>query len=108
MIFDLINKEKIDGVVLISGDRHRTDIWKTEREEGYPLYEFLSAKMTNVHSHKMRKEALWSYSNKGECYWGQLDFDTNLKDPVVTFKAVNQDGKVLKEFPVKLSELTHK
>lgn len=108
LIFDMINKEKIDGVVLISGDRHRTDIWKTDRKEGYPLYEFLSAKMTNVHSHKPRKEALWSYSNKGECYWGQLDFDTTQKDPVVTFKAVNHDGKVLKTFPVKLSEITHK
>ncbi|MCM8537372.1 MAG: alkaline phosphatase family protein [Lentisphaeraceae bacterium] len=107
-IFDLINKEKIDGVVLVSGDRHRTDIWKTDRKKGYPLFEFLSAKMTNEHSHKPRKEALWSYSNKMECFWGQLDFDTTQKDPVVTFKAVNQDGKVLKEFPLKLSEISHK
>ena len=107
-IFDFINANKIDGVVLISGDRHRTDIWKTERKSGYPLYEFLSAKLTNMHSHKARKEALWSYAAPKDRFWGQLDFDTTGSEPVVTFKAINQDGKVLKAFPVKLSEISHK
>lgn len=107
-IFDFINKEKIDGVVLISGDRHRTDIWKTDRKNGYPLYEFLSAKVTNMHSHKAREEAVWSYAAKDDRFWGQLDFDTTGPEPVVTFKAINQDGKVLKAFPLKLSQLSHK
>ena len=106
-IFDLLHKEKINGVILISGDRHRTDIWKTERPKAYPLYEFLSAKITNVHSHNTRDEALWSYANKSECFWGQLDFDTSREDPTVTFKAINQDGKTLKEFPIKLSEISY-
>jgi len=107
-IFDWINNEKINGVILISGDRHRTDIWKTERKKAYPLYEFLSAKTTNLHVHKTRKEALWSYAKPGSCFWGQLDFDTAPKDPTVTFKAVDQNGKVLKSFPLKLSEVSHK
>lgn len=107
-IFDFINKEKIDGIILISGDRHRTDIWKTARPKGYPLYEFLSAKLTNVHSHMARKEAVWSYAAKGDRFWGQLDFDTTGPEPIVTFKAINQKGKVLKSFPVKLSEISHK
>ncbi len=106
-IFDFINQEKINGVILISGDRHRTDIWKTERSKAYPLYEFLSSKMTNMHRHAAREEALWSRSEKGENYWGQLDFDTTLKDPTVTFKAVRSDGKLLKEFVLKLSEISH-
>ena len=107
-IFDFINKEKINGVVLISGDRHRTDIWKTERKSAYPLYEFLSAKMTNMHSHGARKEAVWSYAAKNDRFWGQLDFDTTGPEPVVTFKSINEKGKVLKEFPLKLSEISHK
>lgn len=106
-IFDFINKEKINGVILISGDRHRTDIWKTDRSKGYPLYEFLSAKVTNVHSHKARKEALWSYADAKDRFWGQLEFDTTQAEPIVTFKAINQNGSVLKSFPLKLSELTH-
>jgi alkaline phosphatase D len=105
-IFDLIDTEKISGVVLIAGDRHRTDIWKTDRPKGYTLWEFVSAKMTNGHTHQTRKEAVWSY-NEGN-FWGQLDFDLAIQDPTVTFKAIDASGKVIKSFPLKLSELSGK
>ena len=104
-IFDFINTNKIDGVLLISGDRHRTDIWKIDREGAYPLYEFVTAKVTNSHTHDTREEALWSY-NEGN-FWGQLDFDFTQSDPVMTFKCVDISGKVIKEFPLRQSELTH-
>ena len=107
-IFDWIDSEKISGVILISGDRHRTDIWKTDRPNGYPLYEFLSAKLTNMHSHGSRKEALWSYSGKNERFWGQLDFDTTLPDPTVTFRAINHMSKELAAFTLTLGDLNHK
>lgn len=104
-IFDFINSNKIDGVLLISGDRHRSDIWKIERKGGYPLYEFVSAKVTNSHTHKTRDEALWSY-NEGN-FWGQLNFDFTQADPIMTFKCVDISGKVVKEFPLRHSELKH-
>ncbi len=104
-IFDLINDHKINGVLLISGDRHRSDIWKIERPRGYPLYEFVSAKVTNQHTHKTFENAVWSY-NEGN-FWGQLSFNLKPKDPVMTFKCVDSSGKIVKEFPLKLSELSH-
>lgn len=104
-IFDFINTNKIDGVVLISGDRHRSDIWKIEREGAYPLYEFVSAKVTNLHSHKTFDNAVWSY-NEGN-FWGELDFDFTQSDPVMTFKCVDISGKVVKEFPLRHSALSH-
>ena len=104
-IFDFINANKIDGVLLISGDRHRSDIWKIERPGNYPLYEFVSAKLTNVHTHKTRKKAVWSY-NEGN-FWGELNFDFTQPDPVATFRCVDISGKVIKEFPLRHSELTH-
>lgn len=104
-IFDLINDKKIDGVILISGDRHRSDIWKTDRPRGYPLYEFVSAKVTNEHTHNTFPNAVWSY-NEGN-FWGQLSFDLRPEDPVMTFKCVDISGKVVKEFPLKLSTLSH-
>ncbi|QDT07328.1 PhoD-like phosphatase [Rubripirellula lacrimiformis] len=104
-IFDLINDQKIDGVILISGDRHRSDIWKIERPNGYPLYEFVSAKVTNQHTHETMPAAEWSY-NEGN-FWGQLSFDLRKSDPTMTFKCVDISGKVVKEFPLKLSELSH-
>ena len=105
-IFDLINDKKINGVILISGDRHRSDIWKIDRPRGYPLYEFVSAKVTNQHTHKTFANAVWSY-NEGN-FWGQLSFDLRPDDPVMTFKCVDISGDVVKEFPLKLSELSHK
>ena len=104
-IFDLINDRKIDGVILISGDRHRSDIWKTDRPRGYPLYEFVSAKVTNQHTHKTFDNAVWSY-NKGN-FWGQLSFDLRPEDPVMTFQCVDISGKIVKEFPLPLSQLSH-
>ncbi|MBK1879719.1 alkaline phosphatase D family protein [Pelagicoccus mobilis] len=105
-IFDFINAQKIDGVVLLAGDRHRTDLWKTERADGYPLYEFLSAKVTNIHTHNTRKQAEWSY-NIGN-FWGELDFDFSTDDPTITFKAINQDGEVVRATTLELSHLSHK
>ncbi len=104
-IFDLINDQKIDGVILISGDRHRSDIWKIERPRGYPLYEFVSAKVTNQHTHQTFPNAVWSY-NDGN-FWGQLHFDLRPEDPVMTFKCVDNSGETVKEFPLKLSQLSH-
>ncbi len=78
-IFDLINEKRIDGVFLISGDRHRSDIWKIERPRGYPLYEFVSAKVTNQHTHATFDEAIWSY-NEGN-FWGELQFDLRRRIP---------------------------
>lgn len=104
-IFDLINDKKIDGVILISGDRHRSDIWKIDRPRGYPLYEFVSAKVTNQHTHGTMPGAEWSY-NEGN-FWGQLSFDLRPEDPIMTFKCVDISGEMVKEFPLSLSQLSH-
>lgn len=105
-IFSLIDRNRIPGVLLISADRHRTEIWKIDRPNGYTLYEFESSKLTNMHTHPTRKEAVWSY-NQGN-YFGLFQFDLTKDDPEVTFKAVNIEGKVLKEFPLKRSQLQPK
>lgn len=104
-ILEVINQHKLNGVILISGDRHRCDIWKIDRPGGYPLYEFVTAKVTNMHSHKTFDNAVWSY-NKGN-FWGELSFDLRPADPVMTFRCVDASGEVVKEFPLTLSELSH-
>lgn len=103
-IYQLIQDAQINGVVFLSGDRHRTEIWKTERVDGYPFYEFVSAKVTNMHTHNMREEAEWSH-NEGN-FWGALEFDFTTEEPTVTFKAINQEAEELKRFTLKLNELS--
>ena len=46
-IFGFLTENKIDGVVLISADRHRSDLWKIDRDRRYTLYEFNSSRLTN-------------------------------------------------------------
>ena len=105
-IFSFLEANKIDGVILISADRHRSDIWKIERPNGYPLYEFESSKLTNIHTHKIMPGSLFGYNKK--CSFGLLQFDTAIPDPQVTYKIINIDNEVIYTFSLKRSQLKHK
>lgn len=72
-IFNFLTDKSIEGVILLSADRHRTDAWKIERENDYPLYEFQSSRLTNIHTHPVMPEALIAYNEK--CSFGLLEFD---------------------------------
>ena len=104
-ILSFIESQKIEGVLLMSADRHRSDAWKISRPNGYDLYEFNSSRLTNQHVHKtMEKEgAIFSY-NKPQSF-GLVTFDTTLDDPQVTYEVVNIDGEKPHSITVKRSEL---
>jgi alkaline phosphatase D len=105
-IFSLIDKKKIGGVILLSADRHRTDVYKIERPDGYDLYEFETSKLTNDHTHSTKKEALFSY-NKGN-YFGLLSFDFTKSNPEVTFQCITMDKKSVYSLTLKRSQLQAK
>jgi len=102
-LFSLIDREKIGGVILLSADRHRTDVYKIERPEGYDLYEFETSKITNDHTHPTKKEAIFSY-NEGN-FFGLLRFDTTKEDPEVVFECVTMEDEKVYELKVKRSAL---
>lgn len=104
-IFSFLETNKIDGVILISADRHRSDAWKIERENGYDLYEFESSKLTNIHTHKIMPGAIFGYNKK--CSFGLLTFDTFKSDPEVTYQIISIDDELVWEFSLKKSQLTH-
>jgi alkaline phosphatase D len=104
LIFSFLESNDIDGVILISADRHRSDIWKIERPDGYPLYEFESSKLTNIHTHKIMPGSLFGYNKK--CSFGRLQFDTTIPDPQVTYKIISIDNEVVYTFSLKRSQLT--
>ena len=103
-IFSFLASNNIDGVILISADRHRSDIWKIERPDGYPLYEFESSKLTNIHTHKIMPDSLFGYNKK--CSFGRLQFDTSIPDPQVIYKIISIDNEVIYTFSLKKSQLT--
>jgi len=105
-IFSFLEENRIDGVILLSADRHRSDVWKIDRANGYDLYEFESSKLTNVHTHRLMSGALFGYNKK--CSFGLLAFDTTATDPQVTCRIISIDNEIIYTFSLRKSQLTHK
>ena len=102
-IFDFLTNNKIEGVVLMSADRHRSDLWSIARPNDYPLYEFNSSRLTNQHVHPEMKDALFSYNKKQS--FGLIDFDTRPNDPTLAYRIANIDGGIVYQFELKRSAL---
>ena len=102
-IFSAIEADSIAGVVLLSADRHRSDLWRIERPDHYDFYEFESGRLTNIHTHGCMPGALRCYNATPS--FGLLTFDTQRADPAVTYQVLDIDGELVYAFEVPLSEL---
>ena len=102
-IYQFLTDNDIKGVVLLSADRHRTDFWKNNRSNDYPLYEFMSSRLTNIHTHDLMPGAIFGYNEK--CSFGKMTFNLELEDPEIKFEIVNIDNKTMDSFVLKNSEL---
>jgi alkaline phosphatase D len=92
-------------VILLSGDRHRSDVRFIRRSGGYDLYDFLSAGLTNYHTHPIvpTPGLLFGYNEKNS--FALLRFDTAAADPVVTFEIVSIDNESVWSMDLRLSDL---
>ncbi len=102
-IFSFIAENRVDGVVLVAADRHRSDAWRTERPSAYPLYEFMSSRLTNSHVHRVFPQSLFGYNEK--CSFGMLAFDTTIDDPEVRYTIVDLDGRDIYSLTLRRSQL---
>ena len=108
-IFGLIGKARINGVILLAADRHRSDLRRTPRPGGYDLYEMMSSRLTNFHTHGLVENAKGSQFILGynkTCSFGLLEFDTQAADPKVTYRIITIDGEEVHAHELKLSQLT--
>lgn len=106
-IFNFLAKNKIEGVILLSADRHRSDLWKIERENGYPLFELESSKLVNTHTHDCMEDSERVLCYNEKCSFGKVIFNTKLEDPTATYEIWNIDNEKIDEYTLKLSELKH-
>lgn len=107
-IFEFIEKNRIAGVLLISGDRHGARGFRIPRPSGFEFYEFETASLggrggppTRNHSWKTK---LYGMSNKYA--FGEFNIDATLPDPEVTFRLIADDAKIIYELKLKRSQLT--
>jgi alkaline phosphatase D len=105
-IFDFFSGHRIEGVLLLSADRHRSDVWRIKRPEGYALYEFESSRLTNEHVHRVMEGSIFGYNEKQS--FGLLTFDTTPPDPTVTYQIYNIDNELIYTLDVKRSEISYK
>ncbi|NND06879.1 MAG: alkaline phosphatase family protein [Saprospiraceae bacterium] len=103
-LFSFIEENSINGVFFVAADRHRSDIWKTERATGYPFYEFMSSRLTNIHTHPVPAAAIFGYNDKPS--FGLLSFDTQQIDPTVTYKIYSIDNEEIYGHTIYWSELS--
>lgn len=102
-VFTHLEKEQIEGVLLLSADRHRSDLRRIDRPNFYPLYDMMSSRLTNLHYHECIDGALFCYNEK--CSFGLLSIDTTKDDAVVNYLVVNIDGETVHSFEIRESEL---
>lgn len=102
-IFNFIGEKKVDGVVLVSADRHRSDYWKIERGNTYPLYDFLSSRLTNIHTHGLMEGCEFGYNEK--CSYAILSFNTTISDPEMAYKIYSIDNELIHTFELKRSQI---
>ncbi len=110
-IFTYIEDNNIEGVVLMSADRHRTDLRKIPRPKGYDLYEMMSSRLTNIHTHDLLENSIGSKFIMGyneECSFGLVEFNTVINEPEIVFKIINIEGKTVGEHTIKSNALTFK
>ena len=102
-IFDFISDNRVDGVILLSADRHRSDAWEIKRESSYSLYEFTSSRLTNQNFHELIPTSLFGYNEKQS--FGLLTINTKKADPTLRFEIISIDNEIINSFTINRSNL---
>jgi len=112
-LLDAIARHRVDGVVLLSGDIHRTELhrlpWLQERG-GYPLWEFVPSPLYQKgracgDAVPHRELCLGSPSGEILQYFGLLHVDTTLDDPELVLELRDTANDVLVHRVLRASEL---
>ncbi len=103
----LLKSTAAEGVVLISGDRHWSELSALSDGVPYPLYDLTSSSMNQIHprgtptmnDHRLAKE---TYHREN---YGMLLVDWDQADPSIVMQVLDVDGKTRIEHSIRLSEL---
>jgi len=108
-LFSFIEKNRIGGVLLLSGDRHGACAFRIPRPSGYTFYEFEAASLGGrtgpAKEAEGHPDAL--YAMTGQYAFGEFTFDATRDDPAVTFRLIREDGETLFQHMLKRSQLQH-
>lgn len=107
-IFELIEKNRIGGVLLISGDRHGARGFRIPRPSGFAFHEFEPASLGGINwgpPARVQGCADQIFGHLGYAF-GEFTFDVAAADPSVTFRLIGEDAAIIHEMTLRRSELT--
>ncbi len=109
-LFSFIEANRIPGVLLISGDRHGARGFRIPRPSGYCFHELEIGTLGGMTGpNAMAEDASTQLFGRTHIKaFGELEFDTTLADPQVTFRLVDDKGNVLEQVSLLPSRLTPK
>lgn len=109
--FDFIDKEKIEGVIFLTGDRHFTEFLKLDRPGAYPFYELTCSPLTAP----VRFSTRWDYEKENplrvegtlviEHNYGEITIEEKEGDFLCQFKVYSAVGDLKWEKTVPASSL---
>ncbi|MCP5063364.1 MAG: alkaline phosphatase family protein [Ignavibacteriae bacterium] len=105
-----IEAEGIEGVIFLTGDVHRSELSKLEREGTYPLYDFTISPFTSGPStwknpkNSLRIEGTLVQKRN----YAIFEFDGPRKDRNLKCSVYDKDGKLFWNYSIKASELKNK
>jgi arylsulfatase A-like enzyme len=108
-IFSLIEKHRIPGVILLSGDRHGARGFRIPRPSGFSFYEFEPASLGGRGDGPPATSPQWDtqlFGFAGKYAFGELSVDATLPDPTAVFRLVHESGGILHELQLTRSQLT--
>lgn len=109
-LFSFIEANKIPGVLLISCDRHGARGVRIPRPCGYCFHELEIGTLGGMTGPAAMAEdaSTQLFGRTAINAFGELEFDTDLADPQVTFRLVDETGQVLEQVSLLQSTLTPK
>jgi alkaline phosphatase D len=108
MILDMIERNKINGVMFVSGDIHASELSKLDRNGTYPLYEFTCSSLTAGSNTGIANQPN-IYRVPGTAYgqhnFGLITVSGKRKERVLTLRCMDKEGKEVWKREIKESEL---
>ncbi|MGL4407017.1 MAG: alkaline phosphatase D family protein [Zoogloea sp.] len=107
---DWLSRQKVDGVVFLSGDRHHTELLKVERTGAYPLYELTCSPFTaGTHDIKgeMANPGLVPGTLVGERNYCSLQFSGPRGQRKLLMQSFNETGKALWKHEIPATGLSY-
>ena len=111
-LFKYINDNKISGVIGISGDIHRNDIFKIPIGDNNYFYDFTAGSLARVHRsppEQYPEEMIYSYGFPERNMFAEIDFYTEPEsDTALVFRAFSGKNGLIYEYVLSPDDLINK